>query len=110
MSVILRKKPLAGGKVRLFLDIHTEAGREKEYLKFFLYDKPKTAAEREHNREFEKLASAIRAQRELQLLSSDHGLESGIKRKLNFLEYYQTYYLMLRGTSRLKDKSDLYAL
>lgn len=75
----------------MFLDIHTEAGRHKEYLKFFLYEKPKNAAEREHNRENERLAKAVRAQMELQLHSSEHGLESGVKRRMNFLEYYQAY-------------------
>ncbi|GAB2605659.1 Arm DNA-binding domain-containing protein [Spirosoma areae] len=51
MAIKLRKKPLASGKLSLYLDNWDGEQRQYEFLKLYLYPRPKDALEKEHNKE-----------------------------------------------------------
>lgn len=78
-------------KNSLFLDYHPGKGqkRKAEFLKLYIYDKPKTNLEREHNKETMKLAENIRAKRLLDAQSTAHGFISNVKGNIGFLVYFK---------------------
>ncbi|KAA6338401.1 Tyrosine recombinase XerD [termite gut metagenome] len=65
--------------------------RRKENLSLYLLDKPHTAAERQQNKETLELAMKIRVEREQELKESMLGYRLKKDRKVNFLDYFQTY-------------------
>ncbi len=83
MSVQLRKKTIAGGKVSLYLDIYHEGKRYYEFLKLYLYKN------NPNNKEVLKLAESVRAKRELEIQNSEHGFIPHFKKKANFVEYFE---------------------
>ncbi len=91
MAIKLRKKALASGKLSLYLDSWDGEQRQYEFLKLYLYPRPKDPLEKEHNRESLKTAEAIRAKRELLAASDENGLTPAFKKKVNFLEYFDGY-------------------
>lgn len=88
------KKSLENGKPQmnsLYLTYYDEDIRKRhyEFLKLYLYDKPKNFLEKEHNKETQLLAEAIRAQRVLDFQSKKHGFVSVVSGKIGFLEYFK---------------------
>ncbi len=90
-NVTLREKPLSNGNISLYLDIYRDGVRVKEYLKLYIVNKPKDTIERQQNKETLQLAEEIRTARESELNHSAFGLVSPVKKKINFLEFYQNY-------------------
>lgn len=101
MNVYLRKKKgqisaenEKKGKCRkssLYLVYHhgTDKKREYEYLKLYVYEKPKTNLEKEHNKETMLLAETIRAQKVLDAQATSHGYVSSVRAKVGFLAYFK---------------------
>ncbi len=88
------KKSLEKGKPKmnsLFLMYHDEENKKRnyEFLRLYLYDKPKNFLEKEHNKETQLLAESIRAQKILDLQSRKHGFVSSVSGKIGFLEYFK---------------------
>ena len=77
----------------LFLMYHNEESKRRtyEFLRLYLYDKPKNFLEKEHNKETQLLAESIRAQKILDLQSRKHGFVSSVNGKIGFLEYFKFY-------------------
>lgn len=90
-NVTLREKPLANGNISLYLDIYREGVRVKEYLKLYIVDKPRNTIEREQNKETLRLAEEVRTMRESELNHSAFGLISPVKKRVNFLKYFENY-------------------
>ena len=80
MKVTLRKRN-QGGKTWLYLDYYESGKRRTETLKLFLFPKPKTQLEKQHNKETLQLAQSIEAQRILEIQSGEFGFHN--KNKLN---------------------------
>lgn len=88
------KKNAEKGKPKmnsLFLMYHDGENKKRsyEFLRLYLYDKPKNYLEKEHNEETQLLAESIRAQKILDLQSRKHGFVSGVSGKIGFLEYFK---------------------
>ncbi|OWP82674.1 transposase [Flavobacterium davisii] len=88
------KKNAEKGKQKmnsLFLMYHNEESKKRtyEFLRLYLYDKPKNFLEKEHNKETQLLAESIRAQKILDLQSRKHGFVSSVNGKIGFLEYFK---------------------
>lgn len=88
------KKSFEKGKPKmnsLFLMYHDEENKKRnyEFLRLYLYDKPKNFLEKEHNKETQLLAESIRAQKILDLQSRKHGFVSSVSGKIGFLEYFK---------------------
>jgi len=64
--------------------------RRKENLSLYLLDKPRTAIERQQNKETLELAMKIRAEREQEFKESMLGYRLRKDRNVNFLDYFQS--------------------
>lgn len=87
-QVKLREMKLADGSSSLYLDIYVGGNRVKEYLKLYLVV-PTTAAEKEQNRQTLAAANAMRARRELDLISGKYEIGMPKKEGVRFLDYYR---------------------
>ena len=83
MSVKLRRRKLANGKVSLYLDIYHNGKRQYEFLKLYLDPK-----DRKGNKETLQLAENIRAKRQLEIQSLSYGAVPQFKRRANFVAYF----------------------
>ncbi len=75
MNIALRKKVLKSGKTSLFLDYYlpkAKQKRRKEFLKLYLFDKPKNKLEKSSNKKMLELAESIRVKRLLELQHRQH--------------------------------------
>ncbi|EKB1952512.1 site-specific integrase [Vibrio parahaemolyticus] len=63
--------------------------REYEVLDLFIHDKPKTPAQRKHNKEHLLLAETIKSKRLVEWQSQKHGFEDRTKRSASFIDYFQ---------------------
>jgi integrase len=95
-KVTLRKKPIAKGRQTLYLDFyptiaHPNTGKQvrREYLKLYLFDKPRLEEQKEHNRETNKLAENIRALRQIEIQNRQYGFLSDSKRNESFVAYFR---------------------
>lgn len=96
IKIFLRDKKLMHGKRGLYLDfyppiIHPETNRQtrREHLRLYVFEKPKTETEKEHNKETRMLAENIRAQRQLEFQSGVYGFVSAQNKKKDFLGYFR---------------------
>jgi len=87
-QVKLREKKLADGSSSLYLDIYANGKRYKEYLKLYLVS-PTTAAEKEQNRQTLSTANALRARRELDLISGKYEIGQPKQEGVRFLDFYR---------------------
>lgn len=112
MTIHLRqRKHTSTGKTSLYLDVYKGttstannkrvAKREYIYLDLYLIDKPKTAIERQKNKETLKLAETIKAQKEVEIKNGIFGFTSGIEQNANFIDYFNS----LMGKKDLTKKS-----
>jgi integrase len=84
MSVKLRKKKTKKGH-SLYLDIYHDGQRQYEFLKIEL------TKDKESNKEKMRFAESIRAKKEIEIISSSHGLTPKFKKNANFVEYFEKY-------------------
>lgn len=102
----LGAKVLSNGRESLFLDSYlgytvseSVSGKEykrpirqREYLKLYLWQAPRTPAERNQNNEILELAKRLRFERSQQLLESSEGYRVRRSRDINFLNWMWRYY------------------
>ena len=94
MKVNLREKKLKNGKRSLYLDFYPPIINEgkqtrREFLSLYVYEKPKTELEREHNKETRMLAETIRSKRQLDLQANPHGFISPRRKNASFLDFFR---------------------
>jgi len=89
MSVTIRETKLKKNRVRLSLDIYYQGKNKYENLGIFLYEKPTTKDEREHNAKTKALAESIRAKRILEIQDHKFGVASA-KGQSSFLSYFKS--------------------
>jgi len=89
MSVKLRKKKIAGGKISLYLDIYHNGQRQYEFLKLYLFKGTNTATKVANN-ETLVLAETITAKRQIEINHSEYGLIPKFKKEADFVEYFKT--------------------
>ena|SRR5688572_18607046 len=80
MKVFLRDKKISQGRSTLYLDFYppiphplTGKATRREFLKLYVYEKPKGNAERDHNKETKLLAENVRAQRQIAIQNGNFG-------------------------------------
>ena len=99
MKITISKRKGKVGRLNLWLEFYhgytkTSEGkikhqREYENLNGFLYAKPKTPAEKQHNKQSLQLAEAIRAKRVVEVQHGQHGFKANGKVKASFIDYFQ---------------------
>lgn len=101
----LLQKQLNDGRLSLYLEYYLgynkfidpdgalkiKHNRKKETLSLYLYSNPRTAEQRQLNKDNLALAMEIRAEKEKELRYTDVGKPNPIKLKINFWDYYQKY-------------------
>lgn len=87
---------MSGGRQTLYLDFyppipHPSTGKHtrREFLKLYVYDKPNSAAQREHNKETMLLAENVRAQRQIKIQAGNFSFMLESKRKEDFIKFYE---------------------
>ena len=102
-KVKLRQKKISKGRKSLYLDFyppvpHPETGKptRREFLGLYIFEKPKTPFDKQHNSETLKIAESIRQKRENFLnkpeIYSEYEKEQLRKKELgeqNFIEYFR---------------------
>jgi len=100
MEISLRQRTSKRtGRVTLYLEYYNgytklangkiKHDRDYEYLDYFLYDKPKNPAEKQHNKENLKSAEAVKAQKILEVQNGTYGFNNTHKLNTNFIEYFK---------------------
>lgn len=96
-KVTLRKKAISKGRSALYLDYyppisHPDTGKptRREYLKIYLFDRPRTEIDKEHNRETNQLAESLRAMRQIEIQNQQYGFLSNSKRNGDFIIFFNT--------------------
>ena len=88
MSVKLRRKKAAKGRISLYLDIYHEGQRHYDFMKLYL-EKGTHNTTKAVNKETLELAETIRAKRQIEINHSEHGLIPKFKRNADFVEYFK---------------------
>lgn len=103
----LGAKVLSDGRESLFLDFnfgysmqiskttgkeYAKKDRQREYLKLYLWQAPRTPQERQQNKETLEIAKKIRFERGQQLLESAEGYRLKKEKDINFLDWMEAYY------------------
>ncbi|MDM8176011.1 site-specific integrase [Olivibacter sp. 47] len=96
MKVTLRKKPISKGRMSLYLDIyppvaHPVSGKVSRYqfLELFIYKRPASDLERNHNRETLELANYITANTQLNVQNKRYAYVPNSKLDGNFIDLFE---------------------
>lgn len=100
MKITLKKKKLTTGKLSLYIEYYkgkiidaegkSKHNRDFEYLKLYLHEDPKSAKEKQENKDTQKLAEDILAIRQAEYLQGRYNLRDHNKAKKElFLDYYE---------------------
>jgi len=96
-KVKLRQRAISGNRQSLYLDFypaipHPETGKptRREFLGLYIYEKPKTPIDKQHNKETLHLAENIRAKRQIEIQAGDYGfLNAKLKAETDFVQYFK---------------------
>lgn len=95
IKVFLREKKLKHNKRGLYLDFYppvvnpeTQQQTRREHLRLFIYERPKTETEKDHNKETKILGESIRAQRQLDLQAGAYGFTLSRNRQKDFIKFF----------------------
>ena len=105
-KVTLRKKSISKGRHTLYLDyyppipnIETGKSTRREFLKLYIYDKPKGELERIHNKETIQLGETIQARRQLMIQTQNYGFLASKGQNSCFIEYFRNMTAKRKGTN-----------
>ena len=109
MKVSLQKKPASNNKTKLRLCYYngstkTEDGKTKTHRRYedtgcWIYSKPRSPQERQHNKEAQKLAEAILSKRLLEVQAGKHDLADNTRLKGSFIEFFERLTLEKQKTT-----------
>lgn len=107
IKVHLRKKPISDGRTSLYLDYypaipHPDTGKDtrREFLGLYLFNRPKTPADKQQNAETIALAENLRAKRQIEVQNEAYGFLS--KKNLNtcFVDYCEQLAVLKTGSNK----------
>lgn len=106
MKVFLREKKMTKGRRSLYLDfyppiLHPETRKptRREHLKLFIYEKPKTELERDHNKETKILGETLRSRRQIEIQSGYYGFLTAHNSKKSFIAFFDDFTGNKRATT-----------
>lgn len=105
MSIAIRQSKLTKGRIRLSLDIYHKGKTKYETLDLFLYDKPQSQQDREHNRRNMAIAEAIKAKRILELQENRYNVFTGFKSQGSLIQFFKR---IMTEKSRREGKGSWY--
>ncbi|MBR7167722.1 MAG: site-specific integrase [Bacteroidales bacterium] len=88
----IREKELSDGSKSLYLDLYRNGHREYEFLKLYLIPEKKNDKEaRKYNKAVWEIANSIKAQRTIELITSEAGLNVARKSKILLSDWLEQY-------------------
>ena len=102
MKLHLRqRKQTKKGKISLYLEYYkgtvvnsttkkAKVLRDYEYLNLYLFDKPKTPSDKQHNKDMLRLAESIKSKRELDINKGIYGFNNQSKQSVNFIKFFES--------------------
>jgi integrase len=94
-KVKLREKKISKNRKSLYLDYYppiidkkTGKSTRREFLRMYIFEKPRNPVDKQHNKEVKVLAENIRAQRQIDIQKSTFGFIPSTKSKYDFIEYF----------------------
>ena len=94
------------GRRSLYLDFYppilhpeTRKSTRREHLKLFIYEKPKTELERDHNKETKIIGETLRSQRQLEIQSGYYGFLTAHNSKKSFIAFFEDFIETKRATT-----------
>ena len=102
MKLHLRqRKQTKKGKISLYIEYYKGTAvnsttkkakvlRDYEYLNLYLFDKPKTPSDKQHNKDMLRLAESIKAKRELDIINGIYGFNNQSKQSVNFIKFFES--------------------
>jgi integrase len=87
MGIHLREKKLGNGQVSFYLDIYHNKKRWYEFLDIHI----SRSRPSQQDKDKKRLAQEIRAKRENELIVQDNGLVDRVKRKADFVQWFELY-------------------
>lgn len=106
MSVSLRKIKLQNGMLSLYIDFypalrHPDTGKftRREFLKLYLYQKPKSDLERSHNKQISMLAEHVTAKRLIEVQNNRFGFLSEARKDGKVLDFFKKEAWKKKGTN-----------
>lgn len=107
IKVKLRKKPISNGRTSLYLDYypaipHPDTGKStrREFLGLYMFNRPKTVADKEQNSETLALAENIRARRQIDSMNGAYGFLSKKSLKTCFVRYCESMASTRNGSTK----------
>ena len=95
-SVNVRTARIKGGRLSVYLDFYpavrnpqTNKNTRREYLGFYIYEKPASQFQKEYNKSIMNRAELIRCRRQEQLINSEFGFMDRETPRLDFLAYFE---------------------
>ena len=96
MKVTLRQKKISKGKISLYLDFYpplvdpeTKKSTRREFLKLYLYQKPRGVLEKNHNKETKIQADSIRSARQLDIQANRFDFIFKDTKQIDFLAFFK---------------------
>ncbi|WP_425391585.1 phage integrase SAM-like domain-containing protein [Ekhidna sp.] len=96
MKVTLRQKKISKGRLSLYLDFYpplvdpeTKKSTRREFLKLYLYEKPKGVFEKQHNKETKLQAQSICSARQLDIQASRFDFIFKKSKQIDFLHFFK---------------------
>jgi len=99
MGVAIRETKLTKERIRLSLDIYHKGKSKFENLQLYLFGKPKTQIEKDHNKRTRVLAESVKAKRVLELQEDRYNVHTGFKSQGSFIEYFKRLTRERKNTS-----------
>ncbi|MEP6902043.1 MAG: site-specific integrase [Actinomycetota bacterium] len=98
MKVFLREKKMTKGRRSLYLDFYppiphpeTRKPTRREHLKLFIYEKPKTDLERDHNKATKILGETLRSRRQIEIQNGYYGFMTAHNSKKSFIAFFDDF-------------------
>lgn len=96
MKVTLRQKKISKGRISLYLDFYpplvdpeTKKSTRREFLKLYLFEKPRTTLEKNHNRETKLQAQSICSARQLDIQANRFDFIFKDSKQIDFLKFFK---------------------
>ena len=104
MKVTLRERKIKNNQRSLYLDFYPPIivdGKptRRDFLKLYVYDKPRDETQREHNKETRMLAGNIRAKKQLEFQANPHGFTTTRTGAKDFIAFLRDYISTRRNKS-----------
>ncbi|HOY32458.1 MAG TPA: site-specific integrase [Bacteroidales bacterium] len=87
MKVNTYLRPAKDGRSHIYLDYYVNGNRMRKKTGLFIYDKPKTKSEKDHNKENNIMIETMKAELTLKIQRNEIGFETNKKKESDFIKY-----------------------